>query len=54
MTGIGSGIAAYYMSGLVDGQDRLYSQSSQPVEIDEDVREEYWTKTRGMDIDGKS
>jgi hypothetical protein len=37
----------YWISGpRKDGQDRLYSQSSLPVEIDEDVREEYWTKIR--------
>jgi len=30
-----------------DGADRLYASGS-PVEIDEDVREEYWTKIRGL------
>ena len=45
----------YWISGpRKDGKDRLYSQSSQPVEIDEDVQEEYWTKIRGMDVAGKS
>jgi hypothetical protein len=39
----------YWISGpRKDGQDRLYPQSSQPVEIDEDVREEYWSEIRGM------
>jgi hypothetical protein len=39
----------YWISGpRKDGQDRLYARSSQPVEIDEDVREEYWTKIRGL------
>lgn len=36
----------YWISGpRRDGVDRLY-KSNQPVEIDEDVREEYWTKIR--------
>jgi hypothetical protein len=36
----------YWISGpRRDGQDRLYV-SNIPVEIDEDVREEYWTKIR--------
>jgi hypothetical protein len=44
----GSG-AHYWISGpRKDGQDRLYPQSSQAVEIDEDVREEYWTQIRGI------
>ena len=30
-----------------DGKDRLYGQSTQPVEIDEDVRDEYWRIIRG-------
>ena len=39
----------YWISGpRRDGQDRLYPKSSQPVEIDEDIREEYWTKVRGL------
>lgn len=38
----------YWISGpRKDGQDRLYPKSSVPVEIDEDVREEYWTRIRG-------
>lgn len=37
----------YWISGpRRDGQDRLYPQSSQPVEIDADVRREYWTDIR--------
>jgi hypothetical protein len=36
----------YWISGpRRDGQDRLYI-SNLPVEIDEDVREEYWTAIR--------
>ncbi len=39
----------YWISGpRKDGKDRLYPESSQPVEIDEDVREEYWAKIRGV------
>lgn len=45
----------YWISGpRKDGQDRLYPQSSLPVEIYEDVREEYWTKIRGVDVGSKS
>lgn len=29
-----------------DGADRLYAQSAMPVEIDEDVAEEYWREVR--------
>jgi hypothetical protein len=36
----------YWISGpRRDGRDRLYA-SNLPVEIDEDVREEYWTDIR--------
>jgi hypothetical protein len=36
----------YWISGpRRDGQDRLYV-SNIPVEIDDDVREEYWTRIR--------
>ena len=39
----------YWISGpRKDGLDRLYPQSRRPVEIDDDVREEYWTKVRGQ------
>ena len=38
----------YWISGpRKDGQDRLYV-SARPVEIDEDVREEYWSEIRGL------
>lgn len=37
----------YWISGpRRDGQDRLYSPSGLPVEIDDDVREEYWRDIR--------
>lgn len=38
----------YWISGpRKDGADRLYPESSSPIEIDEDVREEYWRVIRG-------
>ena len=38
----------YWISGChKDGQDRLYGERV-PVEIDEDVLEEYWTEIRGL------
>jgi hypothetical protein len=38
----------YWISGPgKDGEDRLYGERL-PVEIDEDVQKEYWTKIRGM------
>jgi len=38
----------FWISGpRKDGQDRLYPSSSMPVEIDEDVRDEYWRDVRG-------
>jgi hypothetical protein len=38
----------YWISGpRKDGADRLYDEAL-PVEIDEDVRIEYWTEIRGM------
>jgi outer membrane protein assembly factor BamB len=38
----------YWISGChKDGADRLYI-SSKPVEIDDDVREEYWTLIRNQ------
>ena len=44
--------AHYWISGpRKDGQDRLYPQSPQPVEIDDDVRDEYWTRIRGLPAD---
>jgi hypothetical protein len=37
----------YWISGpRRDGTDRLYGEST-PIEIDEDVREEYWRDIRG-------
>ncbi len=37
----------YWISGpKKDGTDRYYWGKSAPVEIDEDVREEYWTEIR--------
>ena len=39
--------AEYWISGPKrNGRDRLSAQSTLPVEIDDDVREEYWTKIR--------
>ena len=38
----------YWISGCRrDGADRLYDERT-PVEIDEDVREEYWTQIRKL------
>jgi hypothetical protein len=38
----------YWISGpRKDGADRLYGERK-PVEIDEDVRDEYWTGVRGL------
>jgi len=38
----------YWISGpKKDGSDRLYGERV-PIEIDEDVREEYWSVIRGM------
>lgn len=38
----------FWISGpRKDGRDRLYDERV-PVEIDEDVREEYWTEIRGL------
>lgn len=37
----------FWISGpREDGNDRLYPQSSLPVEIDEDVADEYWRDIR--------
>ena len=37
----------FWISGpRKDGQDRLYPQSTEPVEIDDDVAEEYWRDIR--------
>ena len=38
----------FWISGpRKDGKDRLHPESSLPVEIDDDVREEYWRLIRG-------
>jgi hypothetical protein len=38
----------FWISGpRKDGRDRLYPDSTVPVEIDEDVRDEYWRDIRG-------
>jgi hypothetical protein len=38
----------YWISGCRgDGQDRLYGERL-PTEIDDDVRDEYWTEVRGQ------
>lgn len=43
---VGTG-AAYWISGpRRDGADRLYGERI-PIEIDDDVREEYWRDIRG-------
>ena len=39
----------FWISGpRKDGEDRLYPQSSAPVEIDADIAEEYWRDVRGL------
>ena len=39
----------FWISGpRKDGKDRLYEGSAKPVEIDEDVSEEYWRDVRGV------
>ncbi len=42
---VGTGRLFWISGPKKKGGDRLYG--SQPVEIDEDVREEYWTEIRG-------
>jgi hypothetical protein len=38
----------FWISGpRKDGKDRLYAESSAPIEIDADVVEEYWREIRG-------
>ena len=38
----------FWISGpRKDGEDRLYPESSRPIEIDPDVAEEYWRDLRG-------
>jgi hypothetical protein len=44
----------FWISGpRKDGKDRLYAESSSPVEIDPDVAEEYWRATRGKPSEQK-
>jgi hypothetical protein len=44
---VGGASNPYWISGpRRDGEDRLYGPSAMPVEIDEDVREEYWREIR--------
>ncbi len=39
----------FWISGpRKDGKDRLYSESTQPVDVDDDVAEEYWRDIRGQ------
>ena len=39
----------FWISGpRKDGKDRLYPESSLPVEIDDDISEEYWRDIRGQ------
>lgn len=41
----------YWISGpRKDGKDRLYAQSTIPVEIDDDVKQEYWQEIRGQTV----
>ena len=38
----------FWISGpRKDGKDRLYTESSAPIDIDPDVAEEYWRDIRG-------
>jgi hypothetical protein len=42
----------FWISGpRKDGSDRLYEGSAKPVEIDADVRDEYWKEIRGVSPD---
>ena len=39
----------FWISGpRKDGQDRLYPESNLPVEIDDDIADEYWRDVRGQ------
>lgn len=41
--------AQFWISGpRKDGRDRLYDRSTVPVEIDADVKDEYWRDIRGQ------
>jgi hypothetical protein len=40
----------FWISGpRKDGQDRLYAESTRPIEIDDDVAEAYWRDIRGLE-----
>ncbi len=43
---VGSGDECWISGPRRDGCDRLYAPSGLPVEIDDDVREEYWREIR--------
>jgi hypothetical protein len=44
----------FWISGpRKDGRDRLYDESTRPVEIDADVADEYWTEIRGVSPDAR-
>jgi hypothetical protein len=44
----------YWISGPKrNGEDRLYA-SNVPVEVDDDVREEYWSSIRGLPVPKRS
>ncbi|WP_033920460.1 hypothetical protein [Sphingomonas sp. 37zxx] len=41
----------YWISGpRRDGADRLYPSSARPIEVDADVRDEYWRDVRGLPV----
>ena len=45
----------FWISGpRKDGRDRLYEGSAKPVEIDADVRDEYWKDIRGVSPDPRA
>jgi hypothetical protein len=40
----------FWISGpRQDGKDRLYPESTRPIEIDDDVADEYWRDIRGLE-----
>jgi hypothetical protein len=44
----------FWISGpRKDGKDRLHPSSAIPIEIDEDIAEEYWRDIRGLKRPGK-
>jgi hypothetical protein len=41
----------YWISGpRKDGADRLYPNSTRPIEVDADVRDEYWREVRKLPV----